>query len=399
MGPQSSQLSRVQHPIPQHNETLRVLIDGRKLGHGGIGVYTENLLRSFNANTRLQLSVIVSPQAKKQFPWLSAFQCIQDDCKLYSVDELIFFPKRISLHNFDVFHIPHFTLPFGVHIPTVVTVHDLIHVTHPARPYYPFVTRRLLRSVVRRAAGVVTVSDASRKEILKLCPAYADKVVTVSNGLDPTFCRDATLPKPSSRQIPAPYLLAVLSNLKPHKGVGDLIGAFHLLRKRSQAAPYLLLPRDLKLVIAGLGVEERAKLRHVIGTNGGSADIHFIGAVPKEELITLYQGALALVVSSHAEGFCLPALEAKALGTPVVSRPVLAVLEILGAEDTVCKDFSLEALADGMIAQVLRGLDGEGPPAVVARDIQARFSRERVSAELLAVYENVVKDRLAVMRT
>jgi glycosyltransferase involved in cell wall biosynthesis len=97
--------------------------------------------------------------------------------------------------------------------------------------------------------------------------------------------------------------------------------------------------------------------------------------------------ALALVVPSLVEGFCLPALEAQSCGTPVICRPVPALRELVTEHDTVASDFSVESLAKAISQGISRGVSGRRQ--VVQAHID-RFSCAVVGAQVKSEYQKVL---------
>lgn len=322
---------------PLAERKLRVLLDARKLGDGGIGIYIENLIEGLLEQPDIALSIIAKNRetAKR---WRS-IPAIIDSAPSYSLSEMWGLSRRVDFSKFDLFHSPHYTLPYGIKIPTVVTVHDLIHINHPERFYYPLIARPLMRSGVARASKVITVSHSSLREISEFMGAgspHIKKISVVSNALDPIFLERAGARGPASSGK-KPYILCLISNLKPHKGLDDTLSIFESLRAEG------VIPADFGLVLAGQGAGEiflNSRLHDRLQAMEG---VECLGCVNRDDLAFLFRGAAALLVGSTAEGFCLPMLEAKASGIPVICRPVPALLELAGPADIVSSDFSREA--------------------------------------------------------
>ena len=365
---------------------LRLLLDARKILDGGIGVYTNNLVEGLLANGTTELTLIGRRESISDFSWSKQVNLIEDETPSYSFNELFLLPRRIDFSAYDLFHIPHFTLPYGVPIPTVITIHDLIHVNHPERWYYPLVAKPLIKSAIRRATKVLTVSESSFADIKRLSPRNSSKVTVVPNALDPSLLSDTGDNSTSSRYGKS-YLLAVVSMLKPHKGVRDLLGAFRKIQARANGDKTL---RNLKLVLVGKGAEDIAELGSLLNEVGDIKAVHVLGRVSKEELKDLYRNALALVVPSTAEGFCLPVLEAKALGTTVIARPVPAVKELLSAEDFVCKSFAVEEFEKTILEAVRAAADGALKSDY--QNVRSRYNREDIARAVSAVYHQAVKE-------
>jgi len=369
--------------------SLKLLLDARKLGDGGIGVYLENLITGLLALGGVDITLISRPRPQGEFSWSGEVSWIYDKSPCYSVDELLFFGRRIDFVKFDIFHTPHYVLPFGVPIPSVVTVHDLIHIEQPERFFYPWVSRRLIRSSVARADRVLAVSGATRRAVLDLTGAHDDKVRHVPNAVAPFLGGPASvLDLPVAVQKEGPFFLSVLSNLKPHKAPRDLVLAFRdfkrdeLWRRAAATCP--------KLVIAGYGAAAFAQSRDLWRLVEEVGDVLLVGTVSPSQLSALYAKAAAVVVPSRIEGFCLPALEAQSHGTPVVCRPVPALQELVTERDTVAADASISALAAAMRIGLERGSRYGRQPYAAQLE---RYSARRVADEVRAVYEDALQSR------
>jgi glycosyltransferase involved in cell wall biosynthesis len=116
-----------------------------------------------------------------------------------------------------------------------------------------------------------------------------------------------------------------------------------------------------------------------------------MGPVSKEKLSKLYHEALGLVVPSRAEGFCLPALEAHACGTPVISTPIPAVREILGDADVICPGFAPADIAQG----IMRFLESPTVRREISQHDSYRwveqYSRHVLARRVLSVYGEAVQ--------
>jgi glycosyltransferase involved in cell wall biosynthesis len=166
------------------------------------------------------------------------------------------------------------------------------------------------------------------------------------------------------------YFLSVHSNPKPHKGLADLLCAFDTVYERTGGATRLVL------VGGGLTTVLRGPPPRGVTVEEG---------ISKERLRELYRGADAVVVSSKGEGFCLPVVEAHGCGTPIISRPVAAVEELLTPGDVVTEDGSVGALAEALERWYRHCRESTFSEAL-AEETQRRFSQERVAALTWSVY-------------
>lgn len=343
MESQNSQLAPVFQEFTAPEVPLKVLLDARKLGDGGIGIYIQNLIAGLLCSHEVDLTLLVSSDKKSFVPSAKLLNLIEDNSKSYSFDEMFHLSKRIDFSRFDLFHVPHYTLPYNVPIPTVVTVHDLIHITNPEKFYYPFVAGFLIRSALKRATKVLTVSKASKESLCNFSKGIAGKVKVVPNAVDPFMISSEGISQSFSEKYlikNREYILGVFSNSKPHKGLSDLVRAFNQVKENL---------KETKLVLVGHGIPSVEDFSKRFKDVSDFEDIVFVGSVNRVELSQLYAGATCLAISSYMEGFSLPVIEAKSQGTPVVTRPVKAIMELINDDDIICKDFSIESLANGLV--------------------------------------------------
>ena len=385
METQSSQLARAV-PVPTHS--LRLLVDGRKLGDGGIGVYTENLVLGILAAGGCEVTVLASREKASRVSWRDEVGWILDSTKPYSVEELFFLPRRIPFAKFELFHTPHYILPYGIPIPTVVTIHDLIHINHPERFFYPPIARALMASAVARASAVIAVSRDTAQQLVSVMHINPKKLFCIPNAISPSLRVAAQTEEDLKAASTNPYFLIVLSNTKRHKGLEDALEAWGLFsRALENTTPETCKP---ELLLVGYGAQDvlaRRPLRERVERVGG---VRVLGAVDSSTLRLLYGSAQAVVIPSLSEGFCLPALEAQACGTPVVCRPVGAIKELVTANDVVAEDFSIDSLAQAFHA----GLHKQR--VLVPRSHFDSFSVEVVGKQVRNIYSKLTGEESGV---
>lgn len=286
---------------------MRIGIDARKIADFGIGTYIRGLLRGLEEIDAPEEYVVFAPS-----PVSPRFEHVPFDAPHYSARELIELGRAIKRARLDLFHAPHYVVPFTA-TPVVVTIHDLIHLHAKHRnPLKPLYARTMLGRAVRKSARVLTVSEAVKRDIVATFGCGEEHVVVAPNGVDPQFRTDRSVCATSN------YFLFV-GNDKPHKNVDALVDAF----ARARAAR-----PDLRLVLAGAPFARFAQ-RDGVECRG------FV-----DDLAPLYRGALAVVVPSIEEGFGLPAAEAMACGTPVITSNAAALVEVTGDAALHASDFA-----------------------------------------------------------
>lgn len=364
---------------------LRVLIDGRKLFDGGIGVYTRNCISGLLASGHV-VGVILTDEAfitatEQRLHWLDAVCVHIDNAGRYSLDEYIGLANRVPVTGYDIYHSPHYTLPFGISIPKVVTVHDLIHITHPEKKFYPLVARTLVSSAINRADAVVTVSNASARVLRnEFGEAVSRKLAVIPNSVSMDTVHIGSHPVPEK-----PFLLAVFSTLKTHKGFEDLLLAYQNYVSRCLEIP-------LSLVLVGQGFVNSEAASRQINSLGLGSFVQVRGLVSQQKLHTLYAQARAVVIASLEEGFCIPVIEAHAAGTPVVARPVPAITELVLPGDTVAKDFDLKSFADALCHAAEKNIDTANLQEMFNRQVEEQFAPEVTTERLIRVYRTALGD-------
>jgi glycosyltransferase involved in cell wall biosynthesis len=270
-----------------------------------------------------------------------------------------------------------------------VTIHDCIHLRFPqylpSRLGYAY-ARAQMWSATHRAARVITVSEASKRDILRYFRVAESRIDVIYNAIDDRFWQ-APDPEEIDRvrqryQLIAPFVLYA-GNIKPHKNLERLIEAFHLLR---QDAAF----KDVQLLIIGDEVSKYANLRRAVHRHKLHKHVRFFGFVPDRTLAALYRLANVFVFPSLYEGFGLPPLEAMASGTPVITSNVSSLPEVVGDAAVMIDPYEPAAIADAM----QRVLTDEALRADLRRRGLARareFSWERSVARVREIYAEVMK--------
>jgi glycosyltransferase involved in cell wall biosynthesis len=226
----------------------------------------------------------------------------------------------------DIFHL---TAPIPVSLKgvrTVCTIHDLIPIRLPYTTLdnkREFISR--VRKSVEQASLVITVSEASKADIVNILNVNPDKVSVTyqTSDLEPFRPSERNaLPRVLSRYgLEHRRFALFVSAIEPKKNLRRLIEAF------------LEIDTPMPLVIAGkkAWMWER-EIGNIEATFGPRAlrRLRFLGYVPRADLRYLYSGAAFLAFPSLYEGFGLPPLEAMQFGCPVLTSNVSSLPEICG---------------------------------------------------------------------
>lgn len=309
---------------------MSVLIDCRFAStQSGLGRFSRELVSALlRRGDTLEYQLLLGPGPHDWLRGVSV-RTMETEVPHYSIAEQTTLPSLIAKSGADLFFSLHFNVPWRCPLPFVATVHDLILHTYPnnASLVKQSAYKLLMHRTVRRAEHLCTISDFVRSE---LAHAYGSivlkKTTVIHEGVDPLFS-----PQPDDvvhavlqrHDITRPFFLYV-GNAKQHKNVQMLIDAFG--RSGVQDA-------DLLLVTGGAEAQSLHR----------PARVRLLPGLSDAELAALYSAARAVVTPSLYEGFCLPVLEARHCGAPVIATNRTAIPEVAG-DDTLLVEPTEDAL-------------------------------------------------------
>ncbi len=297
--------------------------------------------------------------------------------------EHIALARAIKAERVDLFHaMDHNMTPF-YNGRTLVTVHDLIPLV--LRGPYLGPTARLWQAAHARAARkaelVVTVSECSRDDVVRLWGIEPGRIRVVYEGVEDSFrpaSAEGVAETAARYGIHAPYLL-YLGGFDPRKNLTNMFLGF----KRCPEA------RDCQLVLAGDYRGFESRIIDEMGEMGLTDRVRLTGFVERDDLPALYSGARAFLFLSLYEGFGLPALEAMACGAPVIGAAASCIPEIAGGAARL-----VDPLEPGQIAAALgEVLSDESTRAELVEAGKRRavaFRWDRTAAEIIEIYEMIL---------
>jgi glycosyltransferase involved in cell wall biosynthesis len=262
-------------------------------------------------------------------------------------------PRLVDKLGADVHHAPHYTMPERCRIPVVVTIHDLTFFDHPEwhERSKVLLFRRAIRVAARRAEVLVCVSQATARRLEEHLKPRAE-VVVVPHGVDTGRFRppvaadddadDAVLQRAGVRR---PYVLFV-GTQEPRKAIPDLVRAFDQIASDN---------RELSLVIAGGRGWGAAAVDAAVSSARYRERIFRTGYVDDEAVAVLMRRAAVVAYPALEEGFGLPALEALASATPLVTTSGSAMAEVAGDAALLVAPRDSAGLAEAVNEAARRG--------------------------------------------
>jgi glycosyltransferase involved in cell wall biosynthesis len=366
---------------------------------GGIGRYSYHLLRWMcDLDVDLELLLIVPGRNRRPiFPRSKVkIREIPFQSSANSFSTLFRLAGMIDFADQDLFHSPFNMMPLNLPCPSVVTLHDIMWLTQPEL-CAGFLPERILagtlyqfgiKKALHMADHIITISEASRNEIVHYKPEVGNRISVIHHGMDPFF----TVMEPERVDT-------LLASLLPGAG-GKKQKEFVLCV--GQGSPYKNHVRavlgflkafgereDIQLVLVNRFKRFDWKMWELLGRKVSREKIVLLESVTDDELLALYNRARIFLFPSLVEGFGMPQLEAMACGTPVLTSDRGAPAEISGGNSFLVDPESVEAIAGGLLE-----LDGNErlrlKLAAAGRKRVKDFLWKSSAEKTLAVYRSII---------
>lgn len=306
---------------------MHIAINGWFVGRqeAGSGQYIDHLLPQLAAAGGTRLSLLCPEGARlPEIPGVTTVpvrlpRLPRNLAKVYW--EQISVPQGARRLGADVLWVPYWAAPWWQPVPTVVTIHDLIPLLLPLyrggklnRAY-----TRLVARTAQRAAMVIAVSEACKRDIVAHLGIDRSKVHVVHHGPNqesaaPPSAADIRALRARLR-LPERYFL-YLGGFDARKNVAGIIEAYAQYRAAG-GDPEVHLVIGGKLPTAHTDFAPDPRMTPALTALGDS--VHFVGFVAEADKRALYAGATAYLFPSVYEGFGMMVLEAMAAGAPVIT--------------------------------------------------------------------------------
>ncbi len=326
----------------------------------GIGVYTRNIIERRNLKPdNIDIRAFHDP-------CYEATEAIKNGSSEYQFGKLFNFcgkflkeyPKQhfalpramdrfLAKASVEKMYFPtHLDTPAGLKTPYAVTAHDMIHAALQEKFYTSFQHKIHIAKqieVLQKASLIISVSEHTKKDVVKYANVDPSLVKVIYEGADPEFSPGAQASL-ERFNLPEKFILNV-GGIDWRKNVELLFDSFNALLKTGS---------DIHLVMTGdimsdplyqrfLGIlEERSLQSRALA----------IGFVSQAELAALYNKALLFFYPSLYEGFGLPVLEAMACGTPVITTNRTSIPEVAGDAAVSLDPDEPQAFAEALIRLV-----------------------------------------------
>ena len=300
---------------------IKIAIDCRMLGSGGIGSFLSELIPYFLEENECLL--IGTHEQCTPFLRLQNVEFCYCDVKPFSLKEAFAFPSDVleQIHHYDYYFTPYCNIPGGISLPIFSVIHDVVFLDVKGMTGFlgKFIRKIFYKRAVNYSNAIFTVSNFSKERILH--HLHCKKPLEVVYNAAPAYLKESF----DGEQPAKKDQILFVGNIKKHKGLKSLLDAFEKARKTDSNF-------KSKLVIVGnaenfrTGDEETASRLQNLSSSEGF--IEFTGRISNDELKYLYAESKLLVQPSLYEGFGMPPLEALTCGTPALISDIPVFKEI-----------------------------------------------------------------------
>ena len=254
----------------------------------------------------------------------------------------------------DLLFCPSYVVPILARCPTFLIHHGSYEGYPQAFSWWGLNKARVAYSMsANRATVVCTVSEHSKREMVRFYGMKPEQIHVVPEGVDTRIFRPAqdlqSLTKWRVKVFGSdiPYIVYVGKPVE-RRNLSALIKAFGLMKK-TKTIPH-------KLLIVGSDLAGASPFRQVITTESLTNEVVILGYVNYQEMPLVYNSADLLIYPSSYEGFGMPVLEAMACGIPAIALNSTAFPEFAAGVAHLLEDAEVPTLQQG-IETVLSDLD------------------------------------------
>jgi len=324
---------------------MRIGLDVRKINDFGIGTYIQNLVKyllEMDKQNQYFLFFNHRDIENYSYPKEQVMKLINNSPK-YSIREHFSLSHQAKKYDIQLFHEPHYTLPYFLECKKVVSIHDLIHLKFPqnlpAKKAYIY-AKFMIGQAVKKSDKILAGSENTKNDVMEIFKTNQRKIEVIYYGVDEIF-------KPINDQnvlenfrnkykLPDKYIL-YSGSVRKHKNLENALKAYAMLKDKSY-----------DLVLAGVGLQNQKVLEPMLKELKITEKVKIIPFLDYAELALLYNSAAVLFFPTLYEGFGLPVLEAMACGIPVVSSNNSSIAEVSGDAAVLVYPANLKEMAEAL---------------------------------------------------
>lgn len=362
---------------------MRIGIDIRKYSDFGIGTYIQNLLVEFHKQSAHEYVYFAADEQRALLQRSFSGSFVLENSPKYSLKELYSLSQKANAEHLNVLHVPHYTLPVRLRMPSVVTIHDIIHLR--LKEYFSVAQRSyaylMLKHACHASSAIIVDSEFTKRDLLERFRVDENKIHAIHLGVNPLFFQKVGDEKKEALKqkynISKSYILYT-GSLKPHKNIPVLIKAFEKVNKK----------KDLQLVFTGENLNDYPHLLQLITQKNVNDSVRNLVRINADELVTAYHTASAVVLPSLYEGFGFSMVEAMASGVPAIGARATSIPEVVGDGGMLFTPNDENELAE-ILERVLQNPTERNSLIQKGYERAKKFSWKQCADETLHVYEKV----------
>lgn len=272
---------------------------------------------------------VITPPARHPILWYIWFE--------------IQLPRLLKKINPDIFFSTDGFLSTQSKYPSVTTIHDINFEHRPQdlpwahRLFY----RKFFKEYAHISNHIITVSEFSKKDIIKTYKINKEKISVIYNGVSNNFTKNHTN---ENANVKKKYtnnhdFFIFIGSLHARKNIHNLLISFNEYKKQNG---------QYKLLIIGEKKWMSQKTQNTYNKLEFKQDVIFLGRIPDNELAVILGAAQALCFVSLFEGFGLPILEAMRASVPVITSSTSAMPEIAQDAAVIIDPYNNEEISNAL---------------------------------------------------
>tara|TARA_B100000965_G_scaffold172112_1_gene143717 strand:+ start:1973 stop:3049 length:1077 start_codon:yes stop_codon:yes gene_type:complete len=292
----------------------KIVIDIRMIENSGIGTYIQNIIPKI-INSLTNYNFLLLTNNKNNYSNFfkkikhNNYSIITLKSNIYTFSEQLEIPLKLP-KKFLLYWSPHYNIPILLNRNILVTIHDIYHLVDNSifnifRKLYCFF---MLKIIKNKRCNIITVSNFSKKEILKHTKIKNNKITVIYNGLEKKWN--------STNNYYNTNNILYVGNFKKHKNISLIIKSFINLKNKN----------NINLYIVGGQIESLDN--ESINIINNHKNIYIINYSNTIDLMDYYNSSRLYILASTYEGFGFTPLEAMACGCPVLASKVASIPEI-----------------------------------------------------------------------
>ncbi len=378
---------------------MRIGIDARTINvMGGSRTYLVNLLQQLRKIDKVNEYYLFGVSN------FLDYNCIPSNIRPNSLFRLFYdyfiLPKQLKRLKIDLFHGVKGALPnVPTNIKKVVTIHDAIPFIFPQQ--FKLITlifwKLSLRLSMSKANKIISVSSATKKDIIRIFHPQKNKVKVILEGFEKenfkTRDKKECYKKVTTflngekailiKKIENKKIILNVNSLNLRKNIPLLLKAFDVHANNN---------KDSILIIIGKETPYTKNILQIYKQCKNKSRIYFLNFVPDEMVSYFYNIATVFVYPSFYEGFGLPILEAQACGCPVITSNTSSMPEVAGKSAILINPNSIRSVM-GAINKIINNKKAQKDLISSGLDNIKRFSWANCAKETIEVYNEVCNEK------